>query len=87
MRPRDDTPRPTGNRQGARQAGDDTSIADPRATEVHTLAHDLAERGDWADRVAALGLPAAEARALRVAILRERTFGAAERYRPRRPRC
>lgn len=82
MRPRDKA-LPAGNWQGTRQDRETTQHSTvPVPARVHTLAHDLAQRDDWADRVAALGLPEAEARAFRVAVLRERTFGAR-----RRPPC
>jgi hypothetical protein len=45
---------------------------------------DLAARDDWRAAVEALHLPEAEAYALRVRILRWRTFGAVERSQRRR---
>jgi hypothetical protein len=48
------------------------------------LVRDFSRRDDWRAAVAALKLSEAEARELRVAILRERAFGAARRGAARR---
>jgi phage baseplate assembly protein W len=52
-------------------------------TTIGSLARNLAAREDWGSVIAALTLPEAQARALRVQILRERVFSALSRHRPR----